>query len=437
MIYPTRRLVLAAAAVAPLALAIGVLFPAHWTGGLALLAFLLALGGIDALIGPGIRRASVTLDAPGAISVGADVEVEAHVRFEGASPPSVEAAIAADPLLAAQAGQRRAVALRDGAGVAAFPFVTTRRGTARIATVWLRWRGLLGLVWKQKSVAAGLQILVTPDIRPVREKSAQMLHRDASFGLALQRQLGEGAEYEALADYRAGMDRRTIDWKQSARHTSLLAKEYRTERNNHIILAIDAGRAMCEPLAGVPRVDRAVSAALLTAWVALRDGDRVGFFGFDSHPRVSSGTVSGARAFPLLQRLAAGIDYSQNETNYTLALSTLATGLSRRSLIVIFTDFADTISAELMLGAVGILLKRHFVLFVVMRDEELEAFAAAEPRAADDITRAVTAASLLRERRLVATKLRHLGVQVVEARHEEAGPALLNAYLDLKRRSML
>ena len=194
---------------------------------------------------------------------------------------------------------------------------------------------------------------------------------------------------------------------------------------------------MCEPLAGVPRVDRAVSAALLTAWVALRDGDRVGFFGFDSHPRVSSGTVSGARAFPLLQRLAAGIDYSQNETNYTLALSTLATGLSRRSLIVIFTDFADTISAELMLGAVGILLKRHFVLFVVMRDEELEAFAAAEPRAADDITRAVTAASLLRERRLVVTKLRHLGVQVVEARHEEAGPALLNAYLDLKRRSML
>ena len=115
MIYPTRRLVLAAAAVAPLALAVGVLFPAHWTAGLALLAFLLALGGIDALIGPGIRRASVTLDAPGAISVGADVEIEAHVRFDGAFPPIVEAAIAADPLLLAQAGQRRAVALGDGA----------------------------------------------------------------------------------------------------------------------------------------------------------------------------------------------------------------------------------------------------------------------------------------------------------------------------------
>jgi len=32
----------------------------------------------------------------------------------------------------------------------------------------------------------------------------------------------------------------------------LVAKEYRTERNNNIVMALDAGRAMCEPLNGVP-----------------------------------------------------------------------------------------------------------------------------------------------------------------------------------------
>lgn len=437
MIYPTRRAVLAAAAIAPVALAIGVTMPANWAAGLALLAFLIALGGMDAMLGPRGSSAEVRLDAPGAVSVGAVLDIDIHVRFAGAYPPRAELAVASDRLLWAQGGHRTKVAIEAGAGSTSLPFVALRRGSATIGTAWLRWQGVLGLVWKQKMVASDLEIMITPDIRPVRQKSAEMLHRDASFGLAVQRQVGEGAEYEALTDYRAGMDRRTIDWKQSARHTSLLAKEYRTERNNHIIMALDAGRAMCEPLAGVPRVDRAVSAALLTAWVALRDGDRVGFFGFDAHPRVTSGTVSGGRAFPLLQRVAAGIDYSQNETNYTLALATLATGLNRRSLIVIFTDFADTISAELMLGAVGTLLKRHLVLFVVLRDEELEAFAAAEPLGSDDVTRAVTAASLLRERRLVVTRLRHLGVHVIEARHEEAGPALLNAYLDLKRRSML
>ncbi len=297
----------------------------------------------------------------------------------------------------------------------------------------MRWRGPLGLVWKQRQLGLDQAILITPDIRRLREASAQMLNREAMFGIKAQMHIGEGAEFEALADYRQGMDRRAIDWKQSARHTSLIAKEYRTERNNNLIMALDAGRAMSEPVDGVPRVDRAVSAALLTAFVALKDGDRVGLFAFDSRPRAASKPISGPRAFSLLQRVAAGIDYSASETNYTLALATLASGLHRRSLIVVFTEFADTISAELMLNAVGALLKRHLVLFVVLQDEELEAFTAAEPAEPDDVSRAVTAAALLRERRLVMTRLRHLGVHVVEAAANDAGPAVVNAYLDMKR----
>jgi multidrug efflux pump subunit AcrB len=50
----------------------------------------------------------------------------------------------------------------------------------------------------------------------------------------------------------------------------------------------------------------------------------------------------------VLQQLAAEIDYSTEETNFTLALTTLAGKLTRRSLIVIFTDFVDSVSAELM-----------------------------------------------------------------------------------------
>src|ERR1051325_7897415 len=140
------------------------------------------------------------------------------------------------------------------------------------------------------------------------------------------------------------MDRRAIDWKTSARHTQLVAKEYRTERNNNIIMAIDAGRAMCEPAGGVPRVDRAVSASLLTAFLALKGGGRVGLFSFDSAPRVASQPIAGARAFALLQRVAAGIDYSASETNYTLALGTRPRDLTRPCLVVVFPGSADRIS---------------------------------------------------------------------------------------------
>jgi uncharacterized protein (DUF58 family) len=437
LIYPARPAVAAAAAIAPTALLIGVLVPDYWFAGLALLAFLLALCLVDIVVGAAGRGADLICDGPTVVSVGADFEVEAHVRFARATPLGCEVAIDSHPLLEAPAGHRRTVPILHGAGSAPIELRALRRGTAVIGRAWLRWGGPFGLVWKQKELAIGAEILIAPDIRAVREKSAQVLHREAMHGLIAQLQLGEGAEFEALADYRQGMDRRAIDWKSSARHTSLLAKEYRTERNNNIYIALDAGRTMCEPLAGVPRIDRAVSAALLTAFVALKDGDRVSLFGFDSHPRVSTKPVAGSRSFPLLQRIAASIDYSDRETNYTLALATLASGLHRRSLVVIFTDFADTISAELMLSAVGSLLSRHLVLFILFRDEELETLTEKEPNEPEDVTRAVTAAALLRQRRLVVNRLRRLGVHVLETRHDHAGPALVNAYVDFKRRNLL
>ena len=435
MIYPARRMILAAAAIAPVALLIGVFAPRYWFAGLALLVFLLVLGLVDGLIGG--REAQVECEGPPVVGVGAEFDLEARVRFPRAAPDSCEVALDSDPLLAAPAGSIRTVEIHDGEALAVFRQEAVRRGTARLEKVWVRWLGPLGLAWKQKSLRLGQEILVVPDIRAVREKSVQLLQRDAMHGLVAQLQLGEGAEFEALAEFQQGMDKRAIDWKQSARHTQLLSREYRTERNNNIVIAVDSGRTMSEPIAGIARVDRAVSAALLTAFVALKDGDRVSLFGFDSHPRVSTKPVSGGRSFALLQRIAGRIDYSDRETNYTLALSTLATGLTRRSLIIVFTEFADTISAELMLNAVGTLLKRHLVLFILFRDEELEGYAEAEPEAPEDVTRAVTAAALLRQRRLVVTRLKRLGVHVVEAAHDNAGPALVNAYVDLKRRNLL
>jgi uncharacterized protein (DUF58 family) len=437
LIYPTRRTILIAAAIGPAALVVGLMAPAYWTGGLALLALLLALCAVDVLAGIGTRGADVSCEGPRSVGVGESFAVTARARFRRRAPGGVEFALGVSGPVAAPFGLIAKGEAQKGGPAAAMVLRAERRGTARLDCVWIRWAGPMGLIWKQRQLKVDQAILITPDIRSVSDKGVLMLNQEAMFGVKAQLQVGEGAEFEALADFRPGMDKRAIDWKTSARHTMLVAKEYRTERNNNIVMALDAGRAMCEPLSGVPRVDRAASAALLTAFVALKDGDRVGFFAFDSKPRASSQPISGARAFALLQRVAAGIDYSANETNYTLGIATLASELNRRSLIILFTEFADTISAELMLGAVGTLLKRHLVLFVVLRDEELEGFAGAEPVAPEDVSRAVTAAALLRERRLVITRLRHLGVHVVEAPAAEAGPAVVAAYLDFKRRSLI
>jgi uncharacterized protein (DUF58 family) len=436
LIYPTRSAVLAAAAGAPVALLVGVMLPARWYAGLAWPVAVLLLTIVDAL--SGARRGEARLAPLGSASVGATVEAKISVYIRGSGPPqAAQVAVAGNALLGLEDDGRLWVPLEAGQGAVLMPLVALRRGMAQLEAVWLRWRGPLGLVWKQQRVALDRSFPILPDIRPVRERGAQIFQRYAINGLIAQVDRGDGADFDALVEFRSGMDRRAIDWKQSARHFKLHAKEYRTERNNQIVFAIDAGRQMSEPVGGLPRVDRAVSAMLLTAWVALKLGDRVALNAFDSRPRIASGLISGVPAFAELQRLAAAIDYSTEETNYTFALTTLATRLTRRSMIVLFTEFTDLTSADFMVRAAARIVEKHLLLVVVLRDEEVEAIADRMPETPEDVTRAVTAAALLRDRRLALARLQHLGVHVIESEYDKVGERLVAGYVDLKRRNLL
>ena len=433
-IYPTRAAVFAAAAGVPVALVIAVVVPHAWYAALAWPSAVLLLAIADALSGS--TAATATLGAPASAQVGETVNLRLDVRVP-AAPSRLDVALAAHPLLSAEDDGRSRMALEGGQGAALLPVKAIRRGTAAVERVWLRWRGALGLVWKQRSVDTGASWPVLPDIRPVRDRGAEIFRRHALQGLIAQIDRGDGTDFDALVEFRPGMDRRAIDWKQSARHVKLHAKEFRTERNEQVVFAVDCGRQMSDPVAGLPRVDRAVSAMLLGAWVALKMGDRVALHAFDSRPRIASGLVSGAGAFVELQRLAARIDYGAEESNYTFALTTLSQRLTRRSMIVLFTEFTDLTSADFLVRGIARLAETHLLMVVVLRDEELEAIVGRAPAEADDVTRAVTAAALLRDRQVVLTRLRHLGVHVVEAEHDRVGDRLVAAYVDLKRRNLL
>src|SRR5262249_23545538 len=190
---------------------------------------------------------------------------------------------------------------------------------------------------------------VLPNIRGVQRAALQYVDRDAIFGVKIQRERGEGTEFDALRDYVPGLDHRFIDWKHSARHMKLLSKEFRTERNHPVVLAFDTGYLMCEPLDGIARLDHAINAGLLLGWISLRGGDLVGIFGFDAAVRQYLDPQRGLSGFGRVQRAAAGLDYRHEETNFTLGLAELGSRLKRRSLVILFTDFVDTVTAELMI----------------------------------------------------------------------------------------
>ena len=170
MIYPTRLTVLLAAAVAPAALVIGIFYPAYWTSGLALLALLAALVVVDGLIGAAIRDAEVECDAPAAASVGETFAIVAHLRFRRAAPAAVEVAVGVSGPVEAPFGWRAAAEMTRHEGAAAVVLKAERRGTAVLDAVWLRWPGPLGLAWKQRRLGLARAVLITPDIRQLRER---------------------------------------------------------------------------------------------------------------------------------------------------------------------------------------------------------------------------------------------------------------------------
>ena len=430
-IVPTGRAAALVALAAPLALVLAALYPVGWIAAPLLGMVLAALIVLDAALAGTLTDLRLIAPTDGEVGEAASLTVLADLSAP--SGAQVEAALALDPRLAPGGRLAFPLTLQDGAWQGGAILLPIRRGPAPIAGLWLRWTGPLGLGARLHHRPLAHLLRVLPSLALTRSPALQLFLRQSEFGLVARRIRGEGTQFEALSEYQPGMDRRRIDWKTSARHTRLHAREYEAERGNQIVFALDCGRAMCEPVAGLPRIDRAVSAALATAYVALKGGDKTALFGFAAHPRLATPFIADPRDFRRLQLAAAELDYSPEEPNFTLALASLSARLQRRSLIVVFSEFPDPASAELMIDSISRLVARHRVLFVTMADEELETIAAAPPADLAHVSGAVAADALLRQRQLVIARLRQHGVDVVEAPRGQIGTRLIDAYLAIKR----
>ena len=436
MIVPTRRAVLLLAAGFPLALLPALLRPGLWPLWLAALATTAAAFTMEALLGGPSTPVAVQARGPAALYVGADdvlhLELGGHWRQRTRVEVLCDFGETLEPQPAAHVWAGRAPAR------AATFLRPRRRGRAAVRAAWLRWPGPLGLLQWTERRPLDLSIPVLPNVRAVRGAALRFFgSRQFLSGLKVQRHLGDGSEFESLREHRAGFDGRAIDWKASARHHRMLSREYRAERNHAVVLAVDTGHLMAEPLLGIPKLDHAINASLLLAYVALKTGDRVGLFAFDDGVRHYTEPQGGVHSFGRLVGATSRLAYSAAETNFTLGLLDLGQRLRRRSLVVMLTDFVDTVTAELMVENLGRLGRGHRVVFVALRDVALDALAAQEPRDLDQLNRAVTAGDLAREREVVLSRLRRRGVLCVDGAPGAISAGLVNRYLDLKRREMV
>ncbi len=435
--YPTFRAVILLASAVPTSLFFVIYDASLWVHGVALILVVLGLCGSDAVFSLRSRSVTANCKLPALLYIGEEGHVTVTLEvLPGRTAARAECLLNVEPSLVPPSAIQ--VDLRPGSTTTFdVPLVPLKRGKPKIHCLWYRWTGPFGLLYIQTKRQIETVVPVVPNSRAVQRAAIQLSIRNDLIGGKSQSQYGSGSEFSALREYVPGLDSRSIDWNQSARHRKLICAEHEVERNHQIILAVDTGRLMAEPVGGISRLDHAINASLLLAYSSLRSGDRVGLYGFDSEIRTLVRPLGGIRSFMQLQQASAGLEVHHGDTNFTLGLMNLMGSLSRRTLIILQTDFVDTITAEIMVENIGRLASRHLVLFCILSDPGLEEVVTKEPHSVVDMTHAVVAADIANERKVVIERLRRLGVLCLEASTESMGIELVNQYLKVKRLELI
>lgn len=378
-------------------------------------------------------RKDINVDYPAEVFVGETIDLRLKV---GNAPADLRGQIDWPEGLQGQ-GDITFQTDTQGTARATIPCHAVRRGSWRCEELWLMWVSRWGFFEYVPKLTLGAELRVVPNIRLIESGQITSSVNSALFGVKENRAIGEGSEFHQLQDFVQGMDVKSIDWKRSARKRSLVAKELRAERNHHVIIALDNGYLMREEIDGMPRIDHAITAALATAWAAAIGGDLVGFYSYDVRPRIFAAPTAGRKAFARLRSRTAELSYVSRETNHTLAMTELNARTPKRSLIIIFTDFVDTTSAELLIENIGILARRHLVIFVTLRDPELQEMVARAPESMDGVATLVAANQSIDERRIVMERLTRMGVTVIDTEPGKVTAQLISHYLEIKAKELI
>lgn len=407
-----------------------------WTGILAVNAPLALACACDFALAAPVRRLGLTRSGDTSVRLGETADVALTVtnpsrrllraRLRDAWPPSSwqpGAEVAASRHhLTVPAGERRRATTR---------LRPSRRGDRHADRVTIRSYGPLGLFSRQGSHEVPWTVRVLPPFtsrKHLPSKLARLRELDGRTSVLTR---GEGTEFDSLREYVPGDDTRSIDWRATARQSTVAVRTWRPERDRRILIVLDTGRTSAGRVGDAPRLDASLDAALLLAALASRAGDRVDLLAYDRRVRT---LVQGRAARDVLPALVDAMATLEPELVELDARGLTATALRtapRRSLIVLLTSLDAAPVEEGLLPVLSQLTQRHTVLLASVADPYIARMANARGNT-EAVYDAAAAAQAQSERHRTAEQLRRSGVTVVDETPDELAPALADAYLALK-----
>jgi uncharacterized protein (DUF58 family) len=421
-----------------LLLALGSVVPAMlYVFGLAT-AIVLGLIAADVVLGPSsralrvVRRPLPRLALRRTATLSYDIENRATVAVRvGLVEPPVPALEFATESVVATVPPR-------SARTAELTLLPRERGLVHFGALYVWAENQIGLLRRRYRVDAAEDARVMPDLSAV-EGYGVLAKRSTLLdaGLRRLRLRGAGSEFESLREYQAGDAFRLVDWKATARRGHLMISQYDIERSQNVIIALDCGRLMTPRIGLQRKFDYALTAALSVARIAEAASDNVGLIAFAAKPLLSIAPRRGAAHVNALAHAAYDLQPRLEEPDYETIFTELRRTYSKRSLVILFTDMFDPVTSASVLSALGSLVPRHLAMCVLMNDAAIATALDEEPRTVAGAYRTAVAMTLADERAKAVAILRSRGIIVVDVPANRLTVALLDAYLDVKARSLL
>lgn len=394
-----------------------------------------------------IETLQLERDAPGKMSLGLwhDVDLTVHYKAGVMGTPQLKLQLFDHyPVHCELRHLPQQLSINSGQWAkSAYQIKPLQRGNAVFASV----QCLLHSPWRfwlrNTAIGESFASMVYPNFAAISQYALLATENRLSLlGIKKVRRRGEGMDFNQLREYREGDTLRQIDWKATARLRKLISREYQDEKDQEIIFLLDCGRRMRSQDDELSHFDHSLNAMLLLSYVALYQGDAVGFstFGAEEADKLNSERWFSARkgmaTLPLLLNRVYDLQAGTASPDYTQAASRLLLKQKKRALVVVLTNLRDEDSHDL-LNALQLLKRKHLVVLASLREQVLDQIM--EQRV-EDLSSALlysATSDYQLQRKKIFERLYVHGINTLDVTPDKLAIHLVNRYLDIKSSGLL
>ncbi len=400
-----------------------------WTLGAAALLLLVA---IDRILGVKHSALTCVRECPLSLALGVNQTLVFKITNEGQTPLSLlvsemapqELNIQGFPLTL-ELAPREIRAIR-------YAIRPEQRGDMAIDGTQIFVKSRLGFWHFQQHYPVVSRLKVFPNFMAVSHLALLMQGgKSQQLGIHVMQRRGQGTGFHQLRDFRDSDSWRQVDWNATAKVGKLISREFHDEKDQQVIFLLDCGRRMRAKDHALSHFDHALNALLLTAFVALRQGDAVGYHTFAGEKQGMK-PAKGRTAMNTLINQLYGVQSSIATADFIQAAEVIVTARYRRSLIVLVTNVRED-DEEDLIAAVRLLSRRHIVLMATLREAVLDEVVQRPIGNVDDALTYAATVEHLSSRARVISRLAAEGIVLSDCLPAELPVALVNQYLALKR----